>query len=199
MAITQDRMIAVLDAANTLIRQYKELSDFVKLQAAIRAETAINKDYNMLAGLYAQLTIEINNFAPSIESITIIARETAHFNLRKKVNARAAQNLRNQRAAIATVVEVPSESMLFFDTDQGKSMLLRALQKKESEKVDPLLMSDAADIIKELSNESDVSTQIQIINKLKSQGMLLTGEFPSEIVLSTAAHTAANISREATE
>lgn len=181
MPITQDRMLDLIDVSTNLIENYRKLkaqadellgtkdSEIQRLLSDLRA-SGIDPNHPAiirLLDLKDGIIYRIHASAPSIDDISIIAREQAHFNVRKNLNQQSRQYARKfrekQKAKRAQEMPVTDLNLDFKPSE--KQILetiyisLESLEKPEK---------DVHDIIDILKNKFNIQSEVEasrIINK----------------------------------
>lgn len=180
MPITQDRMLDLIDASMNLIDNYRALraqadellgtkdSEIQRLLSDLRAG-GIDPSHPAiirLLDLKDGIIYRIHASAPSIEDINTIAREQAHFNVRKNINKQARQYARKFREKQKTLAQQEPNIDLNLDFKPSEKQILETIYISLESLEKP--EKDVHDIIDILKNKFDIKSEIEaskIINK----------------------------------
>ncbi len=132
MPLTQDRMIALIDAANSLITNHTELTKWVDSRHSQLSARAREGDLIDWKNEFAILVANIRRFLPSYEAVQTIGKEEGHFNARRKRNSQTAERMRFVRARRR---EQDTETQ-FTNSDPGFAALNAALDTVPNQTTD---------------------------------------------------------------
>lgn len=176
MPITQDRMIALLNAGSTLLAQYEALlkraeTHFDQAQQETRRGQALDA-LSELGGLLDT----IRSFAPSASVAIIIGEERGHFNSRRKYNEKTAEYMRRRRRSAAQAhldVDAPHEIQLPrepLDLAKVKSQLQQLWLRSDPESINIHIVCD---MIADFGGPKDPASQQEIITEMTKENFLL--------------------------
>ncbi len=181
MPITQSRMIRLIDACSEILGGYQKLvknAEEQRKQLALDVAQGINRDpqaevESLIAAIIAS--------RPSIEAISAIASETAHFNARRKVNDRAKDYMQQHRKR--PLAEEPTAEPLKnleFNGEIDLNNLQTITYRIWKSSGKPLIYSaEIGDLVSKLG-ERDIDKQNQIISQMIAEGRLEETRFPGE-------------------